>query len=353
MLQHFLRTALGSLALCLSLQGAELRINFADHPQGQPPAGFTNLVAGTGQPGDWQVIMDEVPPLLAPLSEQAPVVTKRAVLGQLSTDATDERFPMLAYRGETFGDFKLTTRFKIVSGKEEQMAGIAFRLQDERNFYVIRASALGRNVRFYKVVNGIRSDPIGPSVDITPGKWHELTIECKGTEIRAALNGQAVIPPLNDTSFTAGRIAFWTKSDSVSYFADPQITYTPRVPLAQKIIQELIKKYPRIITLKVYTPDVQTGEPRIVGSKDEKELGESGGKYEQETLSTGKIFSSRTKEYAAVVMPLRDRNGDIAAAVRIHLTTFPGQTEQNALARATPIVKEMQSQVQTADELRP
>lgn len=332
---------------------AELRLNFADFTVDEKPSGFDSRLAGEGKPGDWRIIMDEVPPLLAPLTDQAPVVTKRAVLAQLAADPTDERFPLLVYQGETFGDFKLSVRFKIISGKEEQMAGVAFRFQDEKNFYVIRASALGRNVRFYKVVNGVRSQPIGPTVEVTPGTWHTLVIQCEGTVIRAALNGQDVLPPLNDSSFSVGRIAFWTKSDSVSYFADPQISYTPRIPLAQKIVSDMMAKYPRILALRVYTTDAATGEPRIIGSKDEKELGELGGKYEKETLASGKIYSSRSKSHAAIVMPLRDRNGEVAAAVRVHLTTFPGQTEQNALTRATPIVKEMQVRVQSASELVP
>jgi hypothetical protein len=351
-MRRFLPLFLLPLSIVLS-SAAELRLNFADFKVDEKPPGFDSRLAGEGKPGDWRIIMDEVPPLLAPLTEQAPVVTKRAVLAQLAADPTDERFPLLVYQGETFGNFKLSVRFKIMSGQKEQMAGIAFRLQDEKNFYVIRASALGKNVRFYKVVNGIRSQPIGPAVDIAVGEWHTLIIQCEGTVIRAALNGKDVIPPLNDTSFSAGRIAFWTKSDSVAYFADPQITYTPRVPLAQKIVSDMMAKYPRILALRVYAADAATGEPRIIGSKDETDLGQLGGKYEKETLANGKIYSSRNKEYAAIVMPLRDRNGEVAAAVRVHLTTFPGQTEQNALARATPIVKEMQGRVQNASELVP
>ena len=50
-------------------------------------------------------------------------------------------------------------------------------------------------------------------------------------------------------------------------------------------------------------------------------------------------------------MPLRDRNGDPIAAVRVHLNSIAGQTEQNALIRVTPIVKEMQLSVQNREEL--
>lgn len=342
---------LAGLLTCLAVHAAELRLDFSDVTPGKMPPGFRNLLAGEGKPGDWQVIMDDVPPILAPLTTQAPSVTRRAVLAQMAKDPTDEHFPMLVLDRETFADFTITTRFKIVSGATDAMAGIAFRVQDERNFYVIRASALGHNLRFYKVVAGIRSDPIGPTVDIHTGDWHELQITCKGNEIRAALDGKDAIPPLQDTSFNSGKIAFWTKSDSVSYFTDTVINYKPVIPLAQTLVTEMMKKYPRILALRIYTLDPATKTCRVLASKEASELGEAGGKYEEATLESGKVYYAKAKDHVEMVMPLRDRNGDIAAAVRLHLTTFPGQTEQNALARATPIVKEMQAKVQTAKEL--
>ena len=54
----------------------------------------------------------------------------------------------------------------------------------------------------------------------------------------------------------------------------------------------------------------------------------------------------------AVVQPLRDRNGEPVAAVRVTMKSFAGQTEQNALQRALPIVKAMQSRVRTLTELK-
>src|SRR5208283_3994289 len=106
-----------------------------------------------------------------------------AVVAQTSTDPTDERFPMLIYDGGTFKDFNLTTRFKIAGGSVEQMAGIVFRYQNASNFYVVRASALGKNLRCYRVVDGIRTTPIGPAMGISTNTWHTLTIECAGNRI--------------------------------------------------------------------------------------------------------------------------------------------------------------------------
>lgn len=340
------------LAMSLPTFGAERVFDFQELPVDKTPPGFRSVVAGKGKVGDWKIIMDEVPPLLAPLTDKAPVVTRRAVLAQLSQDPTDERFPLLIFDGESFTDFTLTTRFKLIGGGLEQMAGIAFRIQNEQNFYVIRASGLGKNVRFYKVVNGERSAPIGPQVEIAKGVWHELKIECKGNQIHCWLNGKEAIPPLTDNSFTSGKIGFWTKSDSVSYFADTKMIYTPREPLAQAIVRGTVAKYPRLLGLKVYTLD-EKGEPRLVASKNEKEVGTAGGKNEKDTITQGHIYYGKDKKSVSVVMPLRDHNGEPMAAVRLTMESFTGQTEQNALVRATPIVKEMQARVQTLEELTP
>jgi len=338
------------LVVSLPALGAELTFDFADFPADKAPPGFRSALAGTGKPGEWKIIMDEVPPLLAPLSTKAPVVTRRAVLAQLSQDPTDERFPLLIFDGDVFGDFTLTTRFKLAGGGLEQMAGIAFRIRDEKNFYVVRASGLGRNVRFYKVVDGVRSQPIGPEVEIPRGVWHELKIECKGNQVRSWLNGKDAIPPLTDNTFSTGKIGFWTKSDAVSYFTDTKINYTPREMAAKAIVRDAMKKYGRLRGLKVYTLDVR-GEPKVVASKDEKDIGSPGGKVEKDCIAKGVMFYGKDRESVSVVMPLRDRNGDPIAAARVVMETFTGQTEQNALARARPIVKDMQARVQSLQEL--
>lgn len=342
--------------LGVSVNAAELVFNFGDSASDKIPEGFTNVLAGHGAPGLWKIVMDEMPSAFTPLTDKAPAVSRRAVLAQTDMDVTDERFPMLVYTKETFDDFTVTTRFKLVEGVSEQMAGLVFRWQDEKNFYVIRASALGSNIRFYNVVNGERGRPIGPSVAMPKGVWHELKIECLGNKIRAWLNGNPVpwegtAPELNDNSFRSGKIGFWTKSDSVSYFTDTKVIYTPREAPVQVLVRETLAKYPRLVGLKVYLLDDQ-GEPRVAASKDAKEIGEAGGSAEKSVISAGTIFYGKGKETVSVVQPLRDRNGDPIAAVRLTMTSFIGQTEQSALQRALPIVKSMQTQVRSLDELR-
>ena len=337
---------------CLPAFAAERSFDFGENRENQAPAGFRSAVAGEGKAGVWRVLNDSVPPLLEPLTPQAPSVAKRAVVAQLAQESTDEHFPLLIYEGETYGDFTLTTRFKTVGGTKEQMAGVAFRLQDERNYYVVRASSLGNNVRFYKVLSGERGPLVGPEIRVPTNAWHDLTIECKTNQIRCLLNGKEVINVTDRINpFTTGKFAFWTKSDSVSYFTDTKIVYTPRVPPAQAIVASTLAEYPRLLGIQVYVADSGTNATRLVGSTKESELGTPGGETERNVLREAVPYYGKTRESVSVVLPLRDRNGEVVAAVRVVMKTFAGQTEQNAIGRAMPVRRFMQDRVQTLKDL--
>jgi len=343
------------LALAMSASGAEIKINFSDFTAGQTPTNFHNALAGTGQPGNWKIVTDESPPAFAPLMPQirpTPSVIRRPVLAQLSEDPANEHFPMLIYDGQTFKNFKLATQFKIIGGMAEQMAGVVFRFQNASNFYVIRVSALGRNLKFYKVVDGMRPDVlIGPTLDIATNTWHTLAVQCLGDQITCWLDGKPAMPTLNDSSFSSGKIGFWTKSDAVSYFGDTTIDYTPMVPAAQALVRDIMKKYPRIVGLRIYTPD-DKGQMRILASKNETEIGQPGTDAEKNTFTSGTVSIGHDKGTVMVDMSLNDRNGEPIAAVRVQLKSYTlAETQDMVLDRVRIIVNEMQKRVLSKQDL--
>ena len=54
-----------------------------------------------------------------------------------------------------------SVRFKAVSGRGDRAGGLAVRLTDADNYYVVRANALEDNVRLYRVVKGDRQAYVG------------------------------------------------------------------------------------------------------------------------------------------------------------------------------------------------
>lgn len=343
--------ACAALWVAWPVGAAERLFEFSDTAINETPKGFRSALSGTGMPGDWKVILDEGSGLLAPISPKAPQTNKRAVLAQLSRDRTDEHSPLLIFEEESYKDFTLTTRFKIVDGQEEQMAGIAFRIQDEKNYYYMRASAMGSSFYFFKIVDGVRSAPIGSKLPVAKGVWHELTIEAKGHEIRGLLNGKALIPTLGDETFKSGKIGFWTKSDSVSYFSDTRLVYTPTEILAQVIIRDTMRTYPRLKGIKIYAVPTNAPVAQVIASSDSSEIGLPAEKAERDVIDRGVIYQAKGSDAVTVTMPLRDRNGETVGAVAVRMKSFAGQTEKNAIVRALPIVKPMEARIQSARDL--
>ncbi len=272
-----------SLVLGVSLWPAAARDHFFDFSEDKlhaVPEGFRSVLSGTGKSGDWQVILDDAPTLFAPVSSKSTTSAKRRVLAQLSRDGTPDRYPMLVYQDETFDDFTFTTAFKLVAGKTEQMAGVAFRIQDERNYYYIRASGLGTNLSFFKMVNGRLTARVGAEVKIPQGEWHELQIECKGNQFRGRLDGKELLlvtDTAGEGAYASGQIGFWTKSDSVSYFADAHITYTANEAFAQVLIRDALRKYPRLAGLRIYALATNAPNPLVIASMDAAEMGQAWG----------------------------------------------------------------------------
>jgi hypothetical protein len=347
-----MRTAffqVAALAAALPMLAAERAFDFGDVAPGPAPPGFHSTVAGQGGPGEWKVIWDEDSRQAS--TSNAPAVLRQAVLAQVARDATDQHFPMLIFDGEAYRDFKFTARFKIAGGAVAQMAGLVFRFQDEKNYYVLGASSLDNRVWFFKVVNGVRGPLIGPQVPIEKGTWHSLTVECTGNHIHCLFDGKEIIPLLGDNSFSSGKIGFWTKSDSVGYFTDGKVTSQSREILARKLVSDALKEYPRLLDLKIYTLAANSRDTSVVAGKNEKDIGQAGSQTELEVIGQGTIHYEKDGSSARVTLPLCDRNGDPFAAVCVVLRATLGQTRDNAIIRARPVAQMMQARVRSLEDL--
>jgi hypothetical protein len=361
MLKHTLAMFIAGFALGVS--AAQIEFDFSKDTVGQPPPGFLSLVTGPGEPAQWKVAEVEVPPLLAPIEANAPANTaKRAVLSVQSFNLGEDNFPVLLFTNEILSDFTLTTRFKISGGIVDPSAGVVFRAQDQSNYYVVRASAEG-NLLWYKVVGGQSHQELGIGVKIPFAKdvWRELRVECSGSQIRCYVDGRLAIPParpgaptndlaINDTTFSHGTVGFWTKADSKCYFVDARVQYTARVPYVQVVIDNVIKRYPHLLGLKIYA-NKGAGQPSVIGCMDQHDLGAAGKKEDADVIEHGSVYWLKAERTVEVTMPLRDRNGDIVAAVAIKMKSFHGETQNAAVARALVFKKVIEQQIQSMQDI--
>ena len=340
------------LLLCvLRLSGAERFIDFSELRVGDFPTGWTNLLAGQGRPGAWEIQMDDVPPALEPLTARAPKLTQRAVVRQGAPTAEDERFPILLWQGEKLGDFSYNVRFRIVGGALEQIAGVVFRAQDAANFYVVRVSALGGNLRFYKFVDGQRSPPIGPSMPFVKGRWYDLTVKAKGNQFDVLVDGTNAMPTITDNSFVSGRIGFITKSDTVAEFTDVRLDYKPLENLAMSLVRQTLSEQPRLLGVKIFGTTAARPELHCLAAKDPADVGRAADATQRKVLAENQTYFGKNPDAAIVTVPLHDRNGDVIGVMEFRLKPFAGQVESTTVARVLPTVRKLEGAIGGAREL--
>jgi hypothetical protein len=129
------------------------------------------------------------------------------------------QFPAIVLSEAVCADVVVSVRFKPISGRIDQAAGIIFRVQDKDNYYILRANALEGNVNFYKYAGGKRRRITQAQAKVLAGAWQELRVEMTDNRMRGFLNSQLVAEATDD-SYPAGRIGLWTKADSVTCFDD-------------------------------------------------------------------------------------------------------------------------------------
>jgi hypothetical protein len=181
---------------------------------GSAPDGFRFARTGKGGPAQWAVVGDET-------------ATGGRAIEQNSTDLTDYRFPLAIYEASSVANLDAVIRFKAVAGKVDQAGGMAIRVRDADNYYVVRANALEDNVRFYRVVEGRREQLEGANIKVTPNEWHTLGLRADGERFTVSYDGKMLYRATDKTFASAGSIALWTKADSVTRFDQIRVMTLP------------------------------------------------------------------------------------------------------------------------------
>jgi hypothetical protein len=189
-------------------------IDLSNTPPGKMPDGFTTARTGRGAQGDWRV-------------EDDSSVTGGRVITQTSSDQTDYRFPLAIHEKVSAANVDVTVRFKAVAGRIDRAGGIAIRLTDADNYYVVRANALEDNVNFYRVVSGSRREIKGFSTKVASDVWHVLGLKAEADTFSISFDGKVLFSVTDRTFANAGKVALWTKADSVTRFDALSIRVLP------------------------------------------------------------------------------------------------------------------------------
>jgi hypothetical protein len=200
------------------LVGAEEKarnITFTRKELGRVPAGWTVARTGAGEGSVWKVTEDRTSP------------SKTGFVLAQTAESPESLFNLCVLDEGKYKDLTVSVEFKAVEGKNDQGGGLVWRYIDAENYYIARMNPLEKNLRFYRVAQGRRTQ-LGTKekLPIKAGTWHKLSVEMKGFQVKVSLDGEDVIDASDEFIKRAGRVGLWTKADARTYFDNFKVNGT-------------------------------------------------------------------------------------------------------------------------------
>jgi hypothetical protein len=130
-------------------------------------------------------------------------------------------FPLtICKKIKNFKNGSIRVKFKGISGRIDQAAGIAFNIKQNGDYLVVRANPLENNLVLFKMKRGKRKAVrwVRNAKALT-NKWYELKVVIKGRNIKGYLNDKMYIN-YNLREKINGKIGLWSKADSYVFFDD-------------------------------------------------------------------------------------------------------------------------------------
>jgi hypothetical protein len=135
-------------------------------------------------------------------------------------------FPYAVARDiDNFSDGEISLQFKLVAGQLDQCAGILFNLKPNGDYLTVRFNGKEDNVVLWTFNKGKRSfvKKGTENVPLAMNQWNSLKVAIHGTSLQASLNGKLLLEYTLPEP-VSGKVGVWSKTDSVSYFDDYNVT---------------------------------------------------------------------------------------------------------------------------------
>jgi hypothetical protein len=210
---------------------AEIKFDFQDETVGAQPKSFLPIVGNfvIGAEGDNKVLVIDGRKWKQGQTAAGVAERAKSLYGERYAEFLDSvkafaYYPYAVAAG--VGDFRegeISLRFKGISGRIDQGAGILFNLQPNGDYLTVRANPLENNLVLWKFERGRRNSVRWVRDVPTPTKtWHELKVIIKGRTVEAYLNGMLYLTH-QLAQPVSGKVGVWSKADSHMYIVDYRV----------------------------------------------------------------------------------------------------------------------------------
>ena len=129
-------------------------------------------------------------------------------------------------------DGDLSVKFRIDGSQHGNAAGIVWRYQDPKNYYLLSLSADDKNIVLQKILNGVpevvatsggKPASVGVAEDIRSGQWHVVKVAFRGPKVQVFFGNRSLFTADDSGILTSGRTGLWAKGAGGAAFDDFRI----------------------------------------------------------------------------------------------------------------------------------
>jgi hypothetical protein len=188
-------------------------------PETFPPF-WTATATGSTQVSHWDVRRDTTAPSRPNVLAEEP-------------GGGNSGFSLAVFDKVVCRDGDLSVKFKIAANlRTAKTAGIVWRFQDPRNYYLLTFSVDERNIALFHVQNGqLHPIPIlhgrrgdtGVSHDLRTSQWYEAKVIFRGNNFHVLFGNRQLFDAWDDSLPAAGKTGLWTREGTAASFDDFRI----------------------------------------------------------------------------------------------------------------------------------
>jgi hypothetical protein len=140
--------------------------------------------------------------------------------------------PLAVFDKVTCLDGDLSVKFRIDGRQHGNAAGVLWRYQDPKNYYLLTLSADDKNIVLQRIHDGVASviatsggkpASVGVSEDIRPGQWHVIKVSFSGPKVQVFFGNRSIFTAQDSGILNPGRTGLWAKGANGAAFDDFRI----------------------------------------------------------------------------------------------------------------------------------
>jgi hypothetical protein len=183
----------------------------------------TDAASRLGPGPRWEVARDKTAPSHQNVFAQ--------VSSHISPQGAQSEIPLAIFDKVICRDGDLSVKFKIDGTRKGGSAGMVWRYQDPRNYYLLRFSADEKNIALFRVQDGhphaipVLGKPGESSVrhEILTDQWYVAKVSYRGSRFRVLFGNRALFEGVDDSIRNQGKTGLSTKAGTIAEFDDFRI----------------------------------------------------------------------------------------------------------------------------------